>query len=248
MNLATHSAVGELLDEFLSSKALPASDDFACPYLPEQQARSQGFAIDSIAGSVYRALLDRNFRRSGRVIYRPVCPACSACRQLRIRTAEFKPTRSQRRVLRRNADANVAPIRRPVPTTDKWELFHRYVMQRHGQLMASDYESFVDFLYSRTIEYMEFDYRLGDRLIGVSVADICEEALSSVYMFFDPDLGRRSLGTFSILWEIDYCRMSGIPYYYLGFHVAGARTMEYKARFKPHEVLEDGGGWRRVPR
>ncbi len=62
-------------------------------------------------------------------------------------------------------------------------------------------------------------------------------------MFFDPDHRDRSLGTFSILWEIEYCRREEWPYYFLGYHVAGSRTMAYKARFRPHETLTSVGGW-----
>ena len=83
---------------------------------------------------------------------------------------------------------------------------------------------------------------------------MCDEATGgvldfcSVYMFFDPRYSDRSLGTYSILWEIDYCRRQGLSYYYLGYFVAGSKTMAYKARFKPYELLDNAFCWHRVER
>ena len=60
---------------------------------------------------------------------------------------------------------------------------------------------------------------------------------------YPADHHRRSPGTFSTLWEIDYCRRSGIAYYYLGFYVAAGPAMAYKARYHPCEILEDRRHW-----
>ena len=67
-----------------------------------------------------------------------------------------------------------------------------------------------------------------------------DDALSSVYCYYDPDQSRRSLGTFMALSEIDYCRKHLLSWLYLGFLVRGCAKMEYKSRYKPHEVLEKG--------
>ena len=64
---------------------------------------------------------------------------------------------------------------------------------------------------------LEFEYRLADRLVAVSIADVCSRSLSSVYAYYDPEFSERGLGTFSALWEILSCRRKGIPYYYIGF-------------------------------
>jgi arginine-tRNA-protein transferase len=38
-------------------------------------------------------------------------------------------------------------------------------------------------------------------------------------------------------------RERGLPYVYLGYFVEGCRSLEYKSRFRPNEVLSDGGAW-----
>jgi arginyl-tRNA--protein-N-Asp/Glu arginylyltransferase len=47
-----------------------------------------------------------------------------------------------------------------------------------------------------------------------------------------------------VLWEIEDCRARQIAYYYLGYYVPGSRTMAYKARFRPAEILDSDGEWR----
>jgi arginine-tRNA-protein transferase len=109
--------------------------------------------------------------------------------------------------------------------------------------MAGTVETFETFLYDSPLPSVEFRYHVGGRLIGVSVVDGCPGGLSSVYMYFDPDFRLRSLGTFSVLWEIAHCRRAGLAYYHLGYYVAGSRTMAYKARFRPNEILVGDDRW-----
>jgi arginine-tRNA-protein transferase len=66
-------------------------------------------------------------------------------------------------------------------------------------------------------------------------------------MYYDPGLRERSLGTFSIVREIAHCRERRLPYYYLGYHVSGSKTMDYKSRFRPAEVLVADDRWLALP-
>jgi arginine-tRNA-protein transferase len=182
------------------------------------------------------------FRRSGRVIYRPVCRGCTECHQLRVPVGEFIPTRSMRRVWRRNLEVRVVVGELDI-SDEKYELFERYLEAQHDDTMSRTYEAFCEFLYDSPTTTCEICYCLGRRLIGVSIVDVCPSGLSSVYMYFDPEYAVRSLGTFSAMWEIDYCRREGMAYYYLGFYVPGGRKMDYKSRFRPNEVLAGADYW-----
>jgi len=221
---------------------LSVTEETSCPYLPFRLSRSEAYVVDQLEGQVHERLLAFGFRRCGRVVYRPVCRQCQECVQLRVPVDQFRPTRSMRRVRRRNADVRVV-VGTPVATSEKYALFTRYLDAQHDDTMERTYESFHGFLYDSPTETSECAYYLGQRLIGVGLVDRCPTGLSSVYMFFDPDESARSLGTFSVLWEIDYCRKLSVPYYYLGFYVAGCRTMSYKARFRPNQVLAGSDRW-----
>ena len=218
------------------------SAETPCPYLPGRLSRSEAYWVDHLDPTLYEHLLARGFRRSGRVIFRPRCRGCQECRQLRIPVHQFMPTRSMRRILRRNADVRVE-MGTPVATDEKYDVFHRYLDAQHDETMSRTYDSFLEFLYDSPIESHEFRYHLGKRLIGVGIVDHVVDGLSSVYMYFDPDYAKRSLGTFSVIQEVRHCQRVGLAYYYLGFYVGGSRTMAYKARFRPNEVLVAADRW-----
>ena len=101
------------------------------------------------------------------------------------------------------------------------------------------------FLYDSRTESREIEFRLGDQLVCVAIVDRVPSGMSAVYTYFDPDLAGRGLGTFAVLWELEYCRRQGWPLCYLGYFVRDCRKMNYKTRFKPNELLSPDGVWRR---
>jgi len=213
-----------------------------CPYLPDRLARNEAYVVDQLDPAQYEMLMGRGFRRSGRVVYRPRCRGCSACRPIRIPVEPFERSRSLRRVWSKNQDLEVS-VGEPEPTPEKYVLYRDYLKARHDGTMDRSFASFEAFLYDSPTGTLEFSYRLGDLLVGVSIADRCPTGLSSVYMYSDPALSVRSLGTYSVLWELDWCRRQRLDYYYLGYYVEGSLTMTYKARFRPNEMLNTEGCW-----
>jgi len=213
-----------------------------CPYLPDRLSRSEAYYVEHMDGSAYEKLMARGFRRSGRVIYRPRCRGCGECRQLRVPIDRFAPSKSMRRIGRRNADLTVS-LGAPTPTEQKFDIFTRYLDHQHDDMMPRTYESFTEFLYDSPMATVEICYCLGRRIVSVSIADRCPGGLSSVYCYFDPEYQNRCLGTFSVLWEIEHCRTTGQGYYYMGYYIANSPTMAYKTRFRPTEILVGDDQW-----
>ena len=223
---------------------LPVLPEAPCPYLAGQRSTSEAFAIDALDGETYHALMDRRFRRSGDVFYRPRCAACAACVPIRVPVGLFCPSPSQRRAVKRNSDVRVELAPLPDRIDDeRLGVYQRYLAAQHpGSPQGGDREELESFLYRRVVDTLELCYRVDGRLMGVSVVDASARAWSSVYFYFDPVFAARSPGVFSVLWEIARCRELGVPHYYLGYWVRGAATMEYKANYRPHELLI-GGRW-----
>jgi len=217
-----------------------------CPYLPDRQSRNEAYIAEHMDGALYEHLLGRGFRRSGRVVYRPRCQSCNECQQIRVLAERFKRSKSMRRVWNRNRDV-VVEVSDSQPTEEKHHLFRRYLDAQHDGSMSGSYQSFTDFLYDSPTSGKDFLYRLGDRIVAVSVTDRCPRGISSVYTYSDPDFADRSLGTYSVLYEVEWCRGKGLPYYYLGYYVAGSHTMEYKSRFRPSEILVGEQRWIALP-
>ena len=83
-------------------------------------------------------------------------------------------------------------------------------------------------------------------LVAVAVTDRLDNGLSAVYTFYDPELGKRSPGVFTLLWQIEHCRQLGLDCLYLGFWIAECRKMSYKDHYRPCEILTPDG-WRPLP-
>lgn len=230
------------LAALFGSRSLPlGTHDHACNYLPGLEATDEAWLSTGLNPLAYHQLMNRGFRRSGHILYRPVCGTCRKCVPIRVPTREFKPSKGQRRTLRRNADVRVY-VSPPILTDEKLAVYRRYLAAQHaGSPQTGDAESLREFLYSTCVQSIEFEYRDAQgALLGVSIADLCNESLSSVYHYFDPAHGKRSIGVFSILREIEWARERAIPYYYLGYWIEGCPTMDYKADYGPHELLIDG--------
>ncbi len=128
-------------------------------------------------------------------------------------------------------------------TREKYRLYCSYLEARHNSSSCDSASGLKGSLYSSPVQTLEFEYTLDGKLIAAGLADICSRSLSSVYVYYDPDLSSRSLGTFSALQEIFLARNYGIPYYYLGFWVSDCGSMNYKSRYKPYEVLSEDFQW-----
>lgn len=218
-----------------------------CGYLPDRDW-SLTYELVVLSAAEYQERLKAGWRRFGFSLFRPACPACSACLSLRIPVAVFKPDRSRRRCLAANDGAVRLEIGLPSVTEEKLDLYDRFhASQRlrvgwsdHGPKDAGDYaEAFVD----NPFVTQEWCYYLGEKLVGVGYVDRVPEGLSAIYFFHDPEERQRSLGTFNVLSAVRQAAAWELPHVYLGYYVEGCRSLEYKARFRPNEVIGAGGEW-----
>jgi arginyl-tRNA--protein-N-Asp/Glu arginylyltransferase len=161
---------------------------------------------------------------------------------LRLKLSSFIPSRSQRRVLKRNRDVQIL-IRDPVIDAAKEALFDRH-RKRFKQNVPDSLYDFMSELPAtipcRSQEICVYD---GDRLLAVSFLDIGEAATSAVYAAFEPAESQRSLGIFTMLCAIEQSRALGCIYYYPGYAYREPSMYDYKKRFTGLELLDWEGGW-----
>ena len=240
--LPRHEQHKHRLSEAIERAGARPGPPFPCPYLAGRAARHLALRLEPQLPGLYHALMDLNFRRLGEIFYRPQCDACDACRMIRIPAASFRPSRAQRRCLKRNADLKLS-LGSPSLSDEKQALYRRYLDARHDGQMDGSPAELHGFLYSSPIETLELTYALEGRLVGVGIVDVEPEALSAVYCYFEPSLAARSLGVFNVLRLIEECRRRGLPHVYLGYYVRGCPSMDYKALYRPCEILEPGRGF-----
>jgi arginine-tRNA-protein transferase len=234
------------LGPYAAPKPFYVLRELPCPYLPGRQERK---VITDLSGSdaqaVHGDLSRAGFRRSHMFAYRPACRGCDACVPVRVDTPRHAPTKSQRRIMRKNADLTVG-VQPAQATAEQYAVFARYLKHRHGQgemadMSQADYRDMVE---QTAVSSRLAEFRDGDgRLLAGMIFDVLDDGTSAVYAFFDPDEDARSLGTYTVLWLIDQTAQWPGRYVYLGYWVAGSRKMAYKSRFQALERLTPSG-WR----
>ena len=232
----------------MNNREIYLSQPHPCDYLTEEISRFLFLSPDrALSIGTYSRLVAQGFRRSGRLVYRPHCAACQACIPARVPVDHFTPKRNQRRCGQRNRDLRII-ARAPEFREDHYDLYIRYLKARHrdGTMVESTPEDYLDFLTCPWCETLFYEFRLGDSLLAVAVADLLEDGLSAVYTFFDPVHERRGLGTFAILSEIEAVKRMGLQRLYLGYWIERCDKMRYKSNFRPLEVFREGQ-WKSLP-
>ena len=223
-------------------------DDLApCPYMDGRQARLPlRMPIRSLEPAEFDLRLADGDRRHGRMLYRPTCPDCSHCEAIRLEVNDFRLHKTHRRVLRQGDLHLRLEVSTPRASRARVALYDKHLTVRKLRSGTDDTMTlgrYRQFLADSCCDTVEITYWDGDTLVGVAIADRGEQSLSAHYCFYDPDRKGWSLGTYSILKQLELCRQWNLRYLYLGLYVAGNPHMRYKGSFLPHERLIDGA-WR----
>lgn len=218
------------------------TSEFPCGYVKGLRVTQEHFVVTE-ASSMERAwLLRKGYRSFGAYTFRPRCTQCGRCVPLRVPVDQFKPSKSQRRAAKRCADVKLI-CATPHCTEEKYAMYRDHLTRFKRSNEPLSYELFEQSFYDASYPTIECLYSLGDQLIGVGIVGMSSEGLSSVYFFYDRSHEGLSLGTYSLLQEIELTQLYNLPYLYLGYWVRDCPSMRYKADFRPNERLTSEGSW-----
>jgi arginine-tRNA-protein transferase len=226
-------------DMSVSDLSFFLSTSHECSYLPDREAASL-VADPSLPLETqnYSELIQLGFRRSGNMAYRPHCTNCHACIAIRIPVMSFHPSRSQRRIWKKNTDLDFVSL--PFDFHEEhYRLYRKYQAMRHsgGSMDIDDREKYINFFAADDLETRLVEFRYEDELLCVAVIDWLPGGLSSMYTFFDPDHANRGLGVYAILWQIMKAREIGLEHVYLGYWIEECTKMSYKTKYRPYQLF-----------
>ena len=227
---------------------------YTCGYLPKKLAQSLiATPHHLVDADVYSDLIQQGFRRSGKFSYRPHCENCNACIPVRVMLRDFEPNRSQKRAYKQHAGltARLLPLSYVV---SHFALYTNYQAARHPDehlkkqaeahrtaQIQNEADEYRHFLCQSNVESAMVEFTDGNKQVKiVSVIDIVNDGVSAVYTFYDTLETKASFGTYSIMWLIEWTKLLGLPYFYLGYWIADSQKMAYKQAFKPQQKLIDG--------
>jgi len=214
----------------------PQLDELSpCSYLPQAEKQFRYFFAQQVTSQEISYVLARGWRKFGLYYFRPVCPQCRQCIPIRVRVDRFKPTKSQRKNLRKNQQIVV----KFGPLTFQesiYEIYKDHSTNRFNQEHTLD--GFLFNFYTPSCPTLQSEFYLDGKLIAAGFLDVGSDCLSSTYFVFDTAYAKRGLGIFSILKEIEQTKQMGLSYYYLGYYIASCQSMAYKNRFKPYEYYD----------
>ena len=213
-----------------------------CSYLDNQYQTTYYKVIENSSAAYCQELIERGYRRFGKMYFRPSCSTCDECKSIKIDVENFELSKSQKRVIKKASEIK-SYIQRPNLSKLHLELFekyHLYMKDKKGWEYSPTtaqgyYSSFVD-------AHNDFGYEIlyyhEEKLIGVDLIDILEDGISSIYFYYDPDYVEYSLGKLSLYNQIMYAKNSNKKWIYLGYYVKDCPSLSHKSHYKPYLTLD----------
>ncbi len=155
---------------------------------------------------------------------------------LRLNLGKFTLSKSQRRVLRRNADLEVRWVRATLHP-EVCALFQRHKSRFHTNV-PEHLATFLGETPGQLIACHECQVWEGARLLAASFCEASATAGSGVYGIFEPEFSARSLGIFTMLQEIQWCLERGLRYYYSGYATQEPSHYDYKKKLAGLEIYD----------
>ncbi len=222
-----------ILKEFLTNDK--------CSYLDDKQQTTHYKMVDNCSTIQCQELIERGYRRFGKMYFRPICTSCDECKSIKIDINNFKFSSSQKRVIKKAA-CITSYIQKPSLSKTHLELFEKYHLfmknkkgwEHHPTTAQGYYNSFVD---AHNDFGYEILYYIEDKLIGVDLIDILDDGISSIYFYYDPDFSAYSLGKLSLYNQITLAKNSQKKWIYLGYYVKDCPSLSYKSHYKPYLTL-----------
>ncbi|MEM7411405.1 MAG: GNAT family N-acetyltransferase [Myxococcota bacterium] len=194
-----------------------------------------------------RYLSEGWFRTGGLMAYAPLITIHRdvwATVPIRVPLHRYQPSRSLRRMLRKNGDRFRTEVG-PATSDAARESLYRETSKRFA---GYRYESLSEMLtaepFDRLFDTREVSVWDGDRLVATSYFDTGQHSVASLLGLYDPEYKPFGLGVYTMLLEVEHAVAHGYRYYYPGYVLVGNPWLDYKLRLQPMQYRSPSGRWR----
>jgi arginine-tRNA-protein transferase len=203
--------------------------------------------IQGLKRAHYDELLAMGWFRGTGIIYRSevVCidEQVFGIRNIRFPVQSFSMRRSHAKLYRRNMRRFSIRVGTPQVDDRREELYRGHL----HRFKAFVHETLQDVLLSprmgAEIDAMEIAVYDEDKLIAVSYVDAGESSMASILCLYDHHYANFSLGTFTMLLEMDMAKRLGLDFYYPGYVLDLPSAFDYKLQLGPCQWLDMECGW-----
>jgi len=213
-----------------------------CSYIQGKEQTTHYKVIENCSTQNCQDLIERGFRRFGKMYFRPICGDCQECQSIKIDVENFVFSKSQKRIIKK-AQHIKSYVQVPTLSQAHLDLFKKYHLHMKDKKEWSYNETTAEHYYQSFVTgHNEFGYEVlyfdEDKLIGVDLIDILDDGISSIYFYYDPDYNKYSLGKLSLYNQIKFAARSNKRWIYLGYYVEDCPSLSYKAEYTPYITLE----------
>lgn len=163
---------------------------------------------------------------------------------VRLPLEHYEFSKSLRKIMRRN-EAHFQIYAAPGSITrEKESLYQKYRAVFPGILSASLQDSLLDGGKHNIYNSCEITVYDGRKLVACSYFDLGVTSAASILGFYDPEYKAYSLGLYTMLAEINFCKQRGMAHFYPGYVVPGYHRFDYKLRIGAVEYFDlRSNGW-----
>lgn len=214
-----------------------------CSYLASKEQTAHYKILSECSISYCTTLVQRGWRRFGKMFFRPICSDCHECQSLKVDVNNYTFSKSEKRVINKNSSIRLH-VQKPTVSHEHIELFNKYHQFMHTFRDWDNNQTDIKGYYNSFVYgYNDFGYEVlyydNDKLICVDLIDILEDGISSIYCYYDPDYKHLSLGKYSLYRQIILAKALNKSWIYLGYYVKDCQSLAYKNQFKPYMILQN---------
>ena len=214
-----------------------------CSYLENREQTTHYKVIENATAEHCQDLIERGYRRFGKMYFRPICADCNECQSIKIDVQNYAFSKSAKRVLKKASHIK-SYIQQPSITQEHLDLFEGYHLHMRDKKGWEHNETTAEHYYnSFVLGHEEFGYEVlyydENKLIAVDLIDVLEDGVSSIYFYYNPEYSHLSLGKLSLYNQIKFADKSNKKWIYLGYYVEDCPSLSYKAEYKPFVTLRD---------